>query len=186
MIYKEVIFRDKKFFVSECGSIKTAMHRQPRKHFKNSSGYSSFADHSKIYLVHRIVATAWIDNPENKKFVNHKNGNKQDNSVKNLEWVTQSENELHSVRVLGNKRNVDGLRKTWTDSPNKIKVDLYDLNMNFIKTFDSCKDCAKHLGVGQSSVNNHLNGRTKTSGNHIVKYHETNTQKKGYHSLRSN
>lgn len=67
MIYKEVIFRDRKFFVSECGTIRTSMERNPRKFFKNSSGYSSFSKGNQIFLVHRIVALAWIDNPETKK-----------------------------------------------------------------------------------------------------------------------
>lgn len=186
MIYKEVIFRDRKFFVSECGIIKTSMERNPRKYFKNSSGYSSFTKGNQIFLVHRIVALAWVDNPENKGFVNHKNGNKSDNAASNLEWVTRSENEKHSINVLGNKRNIEGLRKTWLDSPNKLKVDLYDANMNYIKTFDSCKECAKYLGVCPSGVNNQLKGRSKLTKNHIVKYNETNKEKKDVNSIGIN
>jgi hypothetical protein len=50
--------------------------------------------------VHRLVAFTFIPNPENKEFVNHKNGNKLDPSRKNLEWATRSENQLHAI--LGN------------------------------------------------------------------------------------
>lgn len=75
---------------------------------KTQTGYSivgltkNASQRSKT--IHRMVATAFIPNPLGKREVNHKNGIKADNRVENLEWVTHSENVLHSYRCL-NKRN---------------------------------------------------------------------------------
>lgn len=51
---------------------------------------------SASYYMHRLMAEAFLPNPENKRCVNHINGNKSDNSIKNLEWVTHSENAIHA------------------------------------------------------------------------------------------
>jgi hypothetical protein len=66
-----------------------------------NSGYLSvqfkIAGNNVNRLVHRLVAEAFIENPENKKEVNHKNGEKTLNIPENLEWVTSSENKLHAL-----------------------------------------------------------------------------------------
>ena len=68
-------------------------------------------EQQKIIRIHRAIAEAFIPNPENKPYINHKDGNKLNNSIDNLEWCTPSENILHSIYVLGeNKRSqIDNL-----------------------------------------------------------------------------
>lgn len=52
---------------------------------------------SKRYMLHRIIAEAFIKNVDNKPFINHINSNRKDNRIENLEWCTQSENVKHAV-----------------------------------------------------------------------------------------
>jgi hypothetical protein len=69
----------------------------------NNCGYLTVRlwknNHSRVFTIHRLVALALIPNPDNKEMVNHIDGNKKNNRVSNLEWVTRSENTLHSHRI---------------------------------------------------------------------------------------
>ena len=81
----------------------------------NDSGYKIVVltknKKSKSLRVHRLVALAFIPNLENKPQVNHKDGNKLNNHIDNLEWCTNSENEIHAYK-LGLKKINDGCFKT--------------------------------------------------------------------------
>lgn len=73
---------------------------------QGSDGYWTVTIRHKKYAVHRLVAEYFLEPPSNpdRKYVNHRNGHKEDNYVNNLEWVTASENTQHAIRL--------GLRKT--------------------------------------------------------------------------
>jgi len=72
----------------------------------------SRGDKQKRFQVHRLVCFAFLENPLNKPCVNHKDGNGMNNELTNLEWCTYSENERHSIDVLG---KINGNKKL-TDS----------------------------------------------------------------------
>lgn len=100
MIWKQIINTD--YEVSECGMVRNSKTGYVRKQsIGGTSDYKlvSFRDkdgNKKNNLVHRLVAVAFLDKPNGKDFVNHKDGNKLNNHFTNLEWCTQSENNQHA------------------------------------------------------------------------------------------
>lgn len=104
--------------------------------------------HMRTFLVHRIVASAFIANPDGKPEVNHINGNKHDNRVENLEWVSESENIRHSFVSLGKR----------PASPNKK---LTDNQVRQIRAMSGAqKDIAKQFGVSRSAIQLIKSGKT--------------------------
>lgn len=77
----------------------------------------------KLVTVHRLVAGAFIRNPQQKKLVNHKNGVKADNRVNNLEWCTQSENISHSYRT-GLQKPLIGSQASWSKVNEKQVIQM--------------------------------------------------------------
>ena len=94
----------------------------------------------KRMRVHRMVALTFINNPDNKPYVNHINGNRSDNNVENLEWVTPSENTQHAVNT--------GLFK----SGRTRAVIQYNLNGEQMATFESATEAARQTGGSQSKI----------------------------------
>lgn len=93
----------------------------------NNRGYHSVGIKHKTYMVHRLVALAFIPNPEKKAFVNHLDGNKLNNHIDNLEWCTCQENNLHArqnglhKQAIGHKINYQS-----TDTKAKALANLKD------------------------------------------------------------
>ena len=94
---------------------------------RNRFGYYIVHINGKTYYVHRLLAITYIENPENKKEIDHIDGNPSNNSLDNLRWATHKENLNNSVSVkreinshLGLPSNIKGRKKVWIDKENKI------------------------------------------------------------------
>lgn len=106
----------KNYLISNAGNI-VSSHGNKLKPLSNGSGYLRINVKNKTFYVHRLVADAFIENIKNKPAVNHIDGNKANNSVSNLEWVTYSENSQHAIDTgLNNCRGENNTRAKLSNS----------------------------------------------------------------------
>ena len=124
----------------------------------------------KLFKVHRIVAEAFIPNPNNYPIINHIDGNKLNNNVDNLEWCSYSHNEKEAYKLGLIKNNTYGLKK-YTDSLKK-KIKQYDLKGNFLKEWNSVSEIKKELNYETTNICSCCKGKRKTAYGYKWKYAE--------------
>lgn len=113
----------------------------------------------KLFLVHRLVAEAFIPNPENKPQVNHINGVKGDNRATNLEWLTQSENQYHAYNT-GLQTASDHQRaKGEKAAQSRLSAQEVTWIRNNYKKGDAIR-MGEKFGVSQTSILNIINRKT--------------------------
>ena len=122
----------------------------------------------KSKLVHKLVAEAFIENPNNYNCVNHKDENKQNNCVNNLEWCSILYNNTYGNRL-------KKISKSLINNP-KIskKVNQYDLNGRFIKQWESIMEVERQLDINNSNISSCCSNKKayKSAGGYIWKYAE--------------
>lgn len=119
---------------------------------------------SHRYRIHRLVAEAFIPNPDNKPQVNHIDCNKSNNKMNNLEWCNNSENQQHAFK------NGLNTRKKYGDSPRAKKINQYNLNGDFIKTWDSIIRIKDECGYCDGFISQCCKGKYKQAYGYIWKY----------------
>ena len=150
--------------VSDLGQIRNTKTNYILKGRLSKSGYLqvSLTDKEtkkqKNYYIHRLVAIYFLENLDNKREVNHKDGNKLNNNVDNLEWVTPSENQKHRQKILD---------KTKTS---QRKIGKFNKNHVLIEEYPSIVDAAKSFGKSRVNIDNALQGKQKTAYGFIWEY----------------
>ena len=149
--------------VSDLGRVKSLGNDKSRKEKilkpqKDTGGYllvSLYKDgHKKQLLVHRLVAEAFIKNPNNLETINHKDEDKTNNTVSNLEWMSREDNVAYS-------------QPQWA----KRSVQMFDKSTGeLLATFYSTREAERVTGIAQSNIRSCCNGKRKSAGGYIWRY----------------
>lgn len=141
--------------ISNYGNVYSVRRKRNLKPHTDTRGYLGVALQKgewKRYLIHRLVAQAFVPNPNNLPQVNHKDENKTNNYYENLEWCDQAYNNAYGTRTI---------RAAET---RKRPVLQFDKEGNFIKRFNSINEASAAVGKAHSNLVACLRGRQKTCG----------------------
>lgn len=150
--------------------------RHKKAYSTNHKGYyagtlSTYNGKHKSFLAHRLVALAFIPNPENKEQVNHINGVKKDNKVTNLEWVTNQENMTHSwdTGLRDNSWSKGKRNYQWEGNHKNCRIVVQkDLEGNTLNIYKSIAIASRETGLGINGIGKTCRGETTT--NHYKGY----------------
>ena len=145
-----------------------------RKICINTCGYyhTSFKVNkiNKVVRIHRLVAEAFIPNPENKPEVNHKDGIKTNCTVSNLEWATPTENNQHALDT-GLRRSA-AFGKFGIDNPKSKDIIQLDKAGNVLNRFAGAREAERKTGIANSNISNCCHGKKMFAGGYIWKFDE--------------
>ena len=161
-IWKEIEIKDfecKNYYISSLGRFKNSKGIIMKDYKPHHSGYIIVRVNKKKFALHRLVAMNFIPNENKKPFVNHIDGNKTNNRLDNLNWVTCYENIIHNHNM--------GFVKYYTK-----KIIQYDLEMNEVNKYNSIKEASNILNIRNTNILGALKNRQKTAGGFIFKYLE--------------
>jgi len=151
-----------RYTISDTGVVYDAHLNRVMNQYKKPNGYMFVRlvkeDGGCFFpYVHRLVAMAFIPNTNNGNEVNHKDGNKENNTKDNLEWMSHSSNQLHRFRVL----KKPAIKKGTSLVANMKKVVQRTLNGRPVALYDSLLEASKKTGSSYSNISQCVHGKRK-------------------------
>lgn len=162
-IMKEFTVFERQYFIDQEGNVFNSFGKQMSKNIGGGRQYPyvmfrhkiNGKIHRKRIFIHRLVAELFLPNPHNLPQVNHIDGNKNNSKVTNLEWVSVSENQMHSRYSLGNQTGFE-------DRP----VECIETKV----IYKSTREAWRETGVGFSHISECASGKRKTAGGFHWRY----------------
>lgn len=163
-IWKDIEDYEGFYQVSNFGRVKRVTTGRILKGTTDKDGYAlvllSKHNTPSMRITHRLVAQAFIPNPEHKPEVNHIDEDKTNNRVDNLEWSTRKENCNH------------GTRNARLGKSNSIPIIATNIKTGKVTAFSSCAECARRLSLNAGNISSTLKGRLKQTKGFTFKYKE--------------
>ncbi len=189
-VYKDIVGFEGKYAVSNLGNVMSLNYLNTRKKkvltpVKHHGGYLIVhLGANKIKMVHTLVAEAFIPKCEGKKYVNHIDGNKHNNIVSNLEWVTSKENMNHAIRTgLRNPHNTHAA--FGADNINSVPVIQYSKDGKFIKKWDCISNAARYYNCNPCTLSNCISGKLKTAHGFVWRHEGKDLWDRGIYGVYS-
>lgn len=172
--WKEIKGYEGLYEISDLGRIKNIIKNKFKAPNKNKNGYL-YVDlwknnKSKKYTIHRLVATTFIENINNFCDVNHKDGNKSNNNVDNLEWCDRSYNLKEAYRLKLRTPSKAMLGRKGKLCPNSKKINQYDKQGNLIRLWYSSMDIERELKIPHTNISACCLNKTKTCKGYIWRF----------------
>lgn len=161
------------YTISESGDVMNSNRKKPVKAKIDRYGYLRLGIHNgfgkrKWFTIHRLVALTYIPNPNNLPCVNHIDGNKLNNHVSNLEWISVLENVRHSWRIGKSKHSSLATQRLLERTQKKVKQ--FDLNGIFIKEWNGIREAERGTKSNSSRIIKVCKGIFKQHHGFIWKY----------------
>lgn len=162
------------YSINENGEVKNNKTNKLLKQSQHKNGYMSVSikitnGSYKQYYVHRLVAETFLLNLDNLTDVNHKDYNKQNNSVENLEWCSRSDNLKHSYNYENRNKNRKHAKELATKNHEKMKIKVTQrtLSGEFVAEYNSMREAEEKTGIPIQNISSVTSGKRRSAGGYI-------------------